>query len=260
MKKINVDKIKKAITHGVSEIFFVLIGILLALQINNWNSKRKQIEMRNLHLLNLREELKEEQKTLAHLKMIHEFKYEGFQYLLTLIGEPKYDPAIDGMTTPELEDNLIWDKEIPTVYNQEFLNKVFLWSHRVDFFKSNQTTLNEMNNAGTLSLIENRALKIGILGYYDSWEGRLRILMRELVEDWQKSLEKDGLITSTIYRKDNPLELFKNNPERIGKINRLTRECVWWHNSAIALTQISEELVELIDIEIEGKILAEKKD
>lgn len=251
MNKISTDKVKKIVIHGIGEIFFVLIGILLALQINNWNTKRKQIEMRNLHLVNLREELKEEQKMLAHLKMIHEFKYEGFQYLLTLIGEPKYDPTIDGMTIPVLKDNLIWDKEIPVNYNRDFINKVFLWSHRVDFFKSNQTTLNEMNNTGTLSLIENRDLKIGILGYYDSWEGRLRIIMRELVEDWQKSLEKDGLITSTVYRKDNPLGLLKNNRERIGKINRLARECVWWHNSAIVLTEISEDVIELIDKEIE---------
>ena len=253
MNQQKVDKIKNFLLHGVSEIFFVLVGILLALQINNWNSKRKEIETRNLQLLNLKEELIEEQKTLAHLKMIHEFKYEGFQYLLTLIGEPKYDPTIDDMTPPILKDNLIWPKEIPTNYNKAFIHKVFLWSHRVDFFKSNQTTLNEMNNAGTLSLIKNRDLKIGILGYYDSWDGRLRILMRELVEDWQKSFEKDGLITSIVHREDNPLELFKNNPERIGKLYRLARECVWWHNSTIVLSEMSGELIVLIDKEIEGK-------
>lgn len=254
------NKLKKFILQGLSEIFFVLIGILLALQINNWNTKRKQIETRNLQLLNLKEELLEDQKKLAHLKMIHEFKYEGFQYILTLIGEPKYNPIVDEMTVPLIKDNLIWNKEIPKEFNKEFLDKVFLWSHRVDFFASNQTTLNEMNNSGTLSLIKNRDLKIGILEYYDSWESRFRMLMRELVEDWQKSLEKDGLITTTIYREESPLKLFQNNPERIGKINRLARECVWWHNSAIVLTQTSNEIIKLIDKEVSGEKIKKEED
>jgi len=71
--------------------------------------------------------------------------------------------------------------------------------------------------------------------------------MRELVEDWQKSLEKDGLITSTIHTLEDPMLLFKNNPQRIGKIKRLARECVWWHNCAIALKEINEKLIVLID-------------
>ncbi|MEM6803175.1 MAG: DUF6090 family protein [Bacteroidota bacterium] len=246
------DKWKKILMYAASEILFVLIGILLALQFNNWNFNRQQRESLRLHLSNLKEELVQEQTRLDHLKTIHEFKYEGFQYLLSLAGQPKYDPSIDGMSVPVLKDNTIWQQEIPSSYDQAFINTIFLWSHRVDMFKSSQIAFQEMNNLGTYSLIKNRDLKLGIINYYDLWEARLRPIMRELVEDWQKSLEKEGLITSTVYREKDAIALLRDNPERIGKLNRLARECVWWHNSAITLNKFSQQLVEMIDEEIEA--------
>jgi len=245
------DKAKKYAIRSISEIFFVLVGILLALQINNWNFNRKQQQTLHLHLANLKAELIQDQQRLAHVKVIHEFKYEGFQYLLNLAGEPKYNPSFDQMSTPVLgKDNPIWEGGVPITYNQEFIDQVFLWSHRVDIFQTTRTTIDEMNNLGTYSLISNQLLKASIIDYYDSWEGRLRILMRDLIEDWQKSLEKDGIITSTVYRLEDPIALIRNNPERIGKLNRLTRECVWWHDSAIYLTELSDQIITLIDEEI----------
>lgn len=244
------QKVKKFLLHGLSEITFVLIGILLALQINNWNTARQQTAILKLHLINLRSNLLEDQERLGHLKFIHEFKFHGFQYLLKEAGATPYDPSIDGMETPVMKDNQIWKDEIPVGYNDDFIAKTFLWSHRVDVFNTNKTVLNEMKSTGMYSHIQNQELKSTILGYYDSWEGRLRIVMRELVEDWQKSLEQDGIITSTINTLENPILLIKDHPKRIAKVTRLARECAWWTSSAIVLTEINEELVILLDREI----------
>ena len=38
----NMDNWKDFIKYGVSEVLLVVIGILIALQINNWNESRKQ--------------------------------------------------------------------------------------------------------------------------------------------------------------------------------------------------------------------------
>lgn len=247
------QKVKKFLLRGLSEITFVLIGILLALQINNWNTARQQTATLKLQLSNLRSTLIEDQRRLGHLKSIHEFKFNGFQYLLTEAGAIPYDPSIDDMETPVMKDNFIWKTEIPVGTDDDFIEKVFLWSHRVDIFNSNKTVLNEMKNTGMYSHIHNQELKNAILGYYDIWEGRLRVVMRELVEDWQKSLEKDGVITSTVNTLEDPILLIKGHPERIAKINRLARECAWWTASAIILTEINENLVTLLDQEI-GKL------
>jgi len=249
-KRIPLENPKAFLLYGISEIFFVLIGILLALQINNWNTERQQDETLKLQLIQLQADLKEDQNNLAHLKMIHEFKFNAFQYLLTQAGAPLYDPNFDGMVTPTLEKNQIWDKPIPNNFNKEFIEKTFLWSHRIDFFASNQNTFNEMKNMGMYSRISNPELKLAISGYYESWEGRFRILMRELVEDWQKSLEKDGVITSNAANLEDPITLIANNPERIAKVTRLARECAWWTGSTIVVSNRANELIHLLQMEI----------
>jgi len=198
----------------------------------------------------LQAELRDDQTSLGHLKMIHEFKFNAFQYLLAQAGAPPYDPNFDGMMTPTIENNQIWNKPIPNNFNQEFIEKTFLWSHRVDFFANNQYTFNEMKNMGMYSRIANPELKLAISDYYDSWDGRLRILMRDLVEDWQKSLEKDGVITSTASSLEDPIALIANNPERIAKLTRLTRECAWWTESSIVLSDMASELTKLLETEI----------
>jgi hypothetical protein len=50
------DKSGKYFIYAIGEIFLVMVGILLALQVNNWNEKRKdrRLEQKYLqvHLLN----------------------------------------------------------------------------------------------------------------------------------------------------------------------------------------------------------------
>jgi len=107
-----------------------------------------------------------------------------------------------------------------------------------------------MKNTGMYSHISNPELKQEIRSYYQTWDGRLRILMRDLVEDWQKSLEKDGVITSTASSLEDPIALIANNPERIAKLTRLTRECAWWTGSSIVLSNKASELIHLLETEI----------
>jgi len=74
-KYLSIKKIKESCLFAIGEIFFVMIGILLALQVNNWNEQRKsKLEEKEILVLMLEdietdvESLKEQE--LKHLNFI----------------------------------------------------------------------------------------------------------------------------------------------------------------------------------------------
>lgn len=75
-----------------------------------------------------------------------------------------------------------------------------------------------MKNTGVYAYFDNQQLKDAITDYYENWNWRLRTVLRELAEDWEKSLESDGIITSNVSALEDPILLINNNPERIAKI------------------------------------------
>ncbi|HRV55076.1 MAG TPA: DUF6090 family protein, partial [Mangrovimonas sp.] len=50
--------------YAVGEIVLVVIGILIALNINNWNSNRIKKQKENVYLTNIKRDLKEQLKTI----------------------------------------------------------------------------------------------------------------------------------------------------------------------------------------------------
>src|SRR5210317_368566 len=52
------NKTGKYLKYAIGEIVLVVIGILIALQINNWNEENKDIEQEKVYLKNLKEDLK----------------------------------------------------------------------------------------------------------------------------------------------------------------------------------------------------------
>lgn len=46
-------KTGKYLKYAIGEIILVVIGILIALQINNWNEERKQLEIRDSYYLSM---------------------------------------------------------------------------------------------------------------------------------------------------------------------------------------------------------------
>jgi Family of unknown function (DUF6090) len=59
-KLLSENKFSKYLVYAIGEVFLVMIGILLAFQVNQWNEKRKE-QLLELDLLSeVRESLKED--------------------------------------------------------------------------------------------------------------------------------------------------------------------------------------------------------
>ncbi|HSR60105.1 MAG TPA: DUF6090 family protein [Robiginitalea sp.] len=76
----------KYLRYAIGEIILVMIGILLALQVNNWNERRKELKQGELLLHNIRREFLQNQQMLDTVLELNQEAYEAHRVLLDLMG------------------------------------------------------------------------------------------------------------------------------------------------------------------------------
>ena len=79
-------KVRKYLIYAAGEIILVMVGILLALQVNNWNVKNQERLYQLKQLSNLRLEIESMQKFLKFQISTLESAMEGTRPLLELMG------------------------------------------------------------------------------------------------------------------------------------------------------------------------------
>ncbi|MGB5417519.1 DUF6090 family protein [Algibacter sp.] len=244
------NKTGKYFKYAIGEIVLVVIGILIALQINNWNENRIKNKEVKTFLNNLIQDLNGDQEILNSMNNSQTFKYFSMQYLLEMEGSNPYDPIADRKNDiPPFKTSYYWDKEIPNVYNKEFIQIAFSDTHRAHMPPFSKSTFEELKSTGMYSKL-NPELKKGINYYYLFRQNDFHDKVLLLTLDWQKSLAEDGFITTDTYKLPDPLSLIKNNPKRIGLLKRMIRESGWIIQSTINLKKNKEKLIQLIEKEI----------
>lgn len=134
------SKLNKYLMYAVGEIILVVIGILIALGINNWNQERLG-DQRELSLLrNLKEELH------SNIKMLQELD------------------SVFNLRTQECDEALKLLK--PPMDLKEFLKINDLVTTRWAVFRVNRNTYDEMLNSGSFYSLNNKALQEDIRTHY----------------------------------------------------------------------------------------------
>lgn len=156
-KLLEEDKFRKYLWYAIGEVFLVVIGILIALQINNWNIERQQ---RN-----------EEIKYLNNLK-------SDMQTTIRLLQE-NIGFTQDNIETTALLTAMSERGEVENIY--AFIDAMFTTMTSMNF-TPNQSTFEEMKSSGKLSIISNEAIKQGLLNLeeqYNTIEGGEAHVKRE---------------------------------------------------------------------------------
>lgn len=78
---------RKYLLYAIGEIALVVIGILIALQINNWNEWEKDRKEENQMILNLHEEFTQSGTLLTEFIDKYKLKFEACEQLLRLCNE-----------------------------------------------------------------------------------------------------------------------------------------------------------------------------
>ena len=154
----------KYMRYAVGEIVLVVIGILIALQINTWNEERKENKIEASYL---KEMLEDYQTNLSRSEKVTK-QYESMI------------PTLKGL----IEQSLL---EKPSI-SVDSLNKACMTINNMPTYSSSDRVYNNLIGSGDLKLLKNKALKTELSVYFE----KLNILKLvqtthelELVESFQ---------------------------------------------------------------------------
>jgi len=196
-KLANDNKPIKYARYAIGEIVLVVIGILIALGINNWNQGRIEIKKETIALSNLILDLEEQTDLLeVYIEEEKEF-YESGLYLSEHYGKNK-----------------------AFIINDSLLSKLNLLGFRRTFNPIN-TTFNELVSTGSIGLIRDEKLKRNIMQHYNEIE---RI---SLVTSNNNTNLVDGIYNPVLF--ELSLFIFKFNYKE-GQFNQLLNDTKNYQN------------------------------
>lgn len=148
---------RKYLLYAVGEILLVMIGILLALQVNNWNEWKKERVKESNYLKNLRKELIDNEDVIQRGIYFHNLQMEQAQLLLNLPNHKK-----DSLDIAQLHFAVV---HLGWAWNVDFVHDVW----------------DDLINTGNKDLILNHTLTDSISYFYalckdikrnqDEWSG-----------------------------------------------------------------------------------------
>src|SRR6056297_2698559 len=89
-KLIEQDNVRKYLLYAIGEILLVVIGILIALQVNNWNEERKERNQEVKILREIRNDLKSNYMEIEDIHLSIEQKLSDTNTLLSLIEQEQF--------------------------------------------------------------------------------------------------------------------------------------------------------------------------
>lgn len=140
------NKFSKYLLYAIGEILLVVVGILLALQINNWNENSKNQELQ-------------------------------IKYLRGLISDLEYDIRAFSIGVDELDERRQSVNTLLTSYKDNVaLPDEELIEHLINFalitqFRHRNTVMEDLKSAGRLNLVQSDSVRQAIIAYYKLADG-----------------------------------------------------------------------------------------
>ena len=159
------NKFRKYLLYAIGEIVLVVIGILIALQINNWNENEKFRNTEQQYLFALKEEFSFNMVELKSIMNLNKLNSENSIKILDYTGP-----------------------ENPQITDEQFGILLTRSLSRETRFDPNQGVLDEIINSGKLGIFSSKELKFAL----SSWSGilnRVRLQEQELLIMRSRTIE-----------------------------------------------------------------------
>ncbi len=171
------NKTGKYLKYAIGEIILVVIGILIALSVNNWNQEKKDNRLGEDFLFRIHRDLV--QDTISFRQIIirnNNLREEIKELLVTLYGRVDNIEQVQNMSA-------IYDKAMDQV------------------FSPNDNTYKGMISSGTLGLIRNLDLKEEIVELYSEYDQKRALL--SAIGEWMLTIATTESIETDFIKFNN---------------------------------------------------------
>jgi uncharacterized membrane protein YgaE (UPF0421/DUF939 family) len=163
------NKTTKYFKYAIGEIILVVIGILIAVQVNSWNNTKKDKNLEKRYMTDLIQDLQSDSVSITSFKLISDEQVRTKQNLMDYYNGSSY--ATDTLV-------YFFHRQWKPLYN----------------FTPILTTLEEMKSTGNIGVISNIDLRRKILETYNAYEVHIKndeeIYTRLQEEFWKVILAK----------------------------------------------------------------------
>ena len=247
------NKFSKYLLYAVGEILLVVIGILIALQVNNWNEKRQEAEQIRTQLVNLVRDLKADKYALEDTRGFNAFRVHAAKYLLEHYDSTLNIKAfVEAGGVPELDETGMWSGPVPDSLDRDFTVKAFSWVLRSNPQKLTTDSFEEFKSTGLFAQFDNHDIKSNLLNYYSTFffvfpldehqEPNTLLLRNSLVSHGYSYLDVDLL--------ENPVEELLSNPTNLALIKNIIDESTFRSGVASNLIEYLDQIISKIEVEI----------
>jgi hypothetical protein len=202
------NKPLKYMRYAIGEIVLVVIGILIALQVNNWNEQRKFNSLKNVYVKKLIEDLKQDTAQIAS------------KLDILVKAQQNIKDAIDKIDTETNQQLLITSIE-------DYFNGGW---NMIEFTPS-IITFSDLSQTGNLNVFKNPDLTGSIQQYYVSLESFEK--SHTLNKDWITPIDVALAQNTSAFEFDNNTkELFQENKQLEALENILNNKNLFKRNAA----------------------------
>ena len=140
------NQMGKYFKYAIGEILLVVIGILIALQINNWNEQRKTRQSEVSYLKSIKTDLEGDKQTIQYIINTTKVRIDAYEKLISQLK------AFDTITDSRPLFNLMRD-------HVGFVD-----------LKVQDHTIETLKNSGNIEIIRSKPIRRAIQIYYDTVE------------------------------------------------------------------------------------------
>ena len=202
----------KYLKYALGEIVLVMIGILLALQVNNWNEERKEKRQGALLKENLHREFTQNQRLLDTILQLNQKAFEANRALVDLVGSDAAGLArhnLDSLfyyaliaesflPSKNTVDDALRSGQMDLIRDDTLKNTLLHWGTQLDLIQTYKAIQNDWQNQQLIPLM-NRYVSLRQTDRYGSkpWAGPSRVSFS--YEPIFQLLEFENIVDNNLY-------------------------------------------------------------